>query len=100
MAERHEERRHARHALPGKVKLHWRTQDGHSFHEPAKCLNISRGGIRLSLNRAITVGSLVHLESPEFRIAGVAYVRNCISKGTGFVVGIEFAGGLQWTEPT
>lgn len=99
MAGKHEERRHTRHPLPGKVKVHWRTPDGHSFHEPAKCLDISRGGIRLALNRAVAVGTLVHLESPDFRIAGVAYVRNCVMKGTQYLAGIEFAGGLQWTEP-
>ena len=42
---------------------------------------------------------MVHVESPQFRIAGVAYVRHCVSKGARCVVGVEFGGGLQWTEP-
>ncbi|WP_321473289.1 PilZ domain-containing protein [uncultured Paludibaculum sp.] len=99
MAGKHEERRHTRHPLPGKVKVHWRTVDGHSFHAPAKCLNISRSGIRLEIERPIVVGTMVHVESPQFRIAGVAYVRHCVSKGARCVVGVEFGGGLQWTEP-
>ncbi|QOY85355.1 PilZ domain-containing protein [Paludibaculum fermentans] len=98
MAAKNEERRHVRHPLPGKVKVHWRTVEGHSFHSPAKCLNISRGGIRLELERAIPVGTLVNLECLQFRIAGVAHVRHCVAKGMGFVVGVEFGGGLQWTE--
>lgn len=93
------ERRHTRHPLPGKVKVHWRTLEGHSFHSPGKCVNISRSGIRLELDRAIPVDTMVHVESPHFRIAGVAYVRHCVAKGIRFVAGIEFAGGLEWTEP-
>ncbi|MGJ5815012.1 PilZ domain-containing protein [Paludibaculum fermentans] len=99
MATNNEERRHVRHPLPGKVKLHWRTAEGHSFHSPAKCLNISRGGLRLELERSIPIDTMVSIESPQFRIAGVAYVRHCVAKGIRFVVGIEFGGGLQWTEP-
>jgi len=94
-----EDRRHIRHPLPGKVKVHWRTPEGHSFHSPAKCVNISRSGLRLELDRAMPVGTMVHVESPNFRIAGVAYVRHCVPKGIRFVAGIEFAGGLQWAEP-
>lgn len=93
------ERRHSRFALPGKIKLHWRTAEGHSFHLPAKCVDISRSGLSLEIERAIPVGTMVQLESPDFRIAGVAYIRHCAPKAIRFVVGIEFAGGLQWNEP-
>ncbi len=97
MAAKNEERRHVRHPLPGKIKVHWRTAEGHSFNAPAKCVNISRGGLRLELDRAIAVDTLVNIESPEFRIAGVAHVRHCVPKGLRFVIGVEFGGGLQWT---
>ncbi|MGC4053021.1 MAG: PilZ domain-containing protein [Paludibaculum sp.] len=99
MTAKKDERRHQRHPVPGKVKVHWRTPEGHSFHSPARCVNISRSGIRLEVERAIPVDTMVHVESPQFRIAGVAYVRHCAAKGIRFLVGIEFGGGLEWTEP-
>jgi hypothetical protein len=91
-------RRHDRHELPGKVRLYWRTAEGQSFHLPAKCLDISQSGIRLELERPIEAGTLVQLESPVFRVAGVAMVKRCERVRLRHVVAIEFAGGLTWKQ--
>ena len=78
------------------MRLYWRTAEGQSFYLPAKCLDISQSGVRLDLERAIAVGTLVQLESPAFQVAGVAVVRRCEQVRMRYVVAIEFAGGLTW----
>jgi len=93
-----ENRRHERHPLPGKVRLNWKTSEGFSFSATARCLDISQSGIRLELERQIATGTLVNLESPDFRIAGVAAVRHCRPKGLRFILGLEFSGGLTFRQ--
>lgn len=89
-------RRYPRFARPGKVRLHWRDRGGCTFQINARCLDISRTGVKLEIARAIEPLTLVNLHSPEFRIAGVAVVRHCDRKGLGWVAGLQFAGGLEW----
>ena len=78
--------------------MYWRTAEGQSFHLPAKCMDISQSGVRLELERSIAVGTLVQLESPAFRVAGVAVVRRCDQVRLRYVLAIEFAGGLTWNQ--
>lgn len=89
-------RRFPRHLRPGKVRMHWKDAQGHSHQANAKCLDISRTGIRVSLEKPVEPMTLVNLQSPDFRIAGVAMVRHCTRKGLGFEAGLQFAGGLEW----
>lgn len=97
-SEKPQSRRHDRHQLPGKVRLYWRTAEGQSFYLPAKCLDISQSGVRLELERPIVAGTLVQLESPAFKVAGVAIVRRCEQVRLRYVLAIEFAGGLTWSQ--
>jgi|WetSurMetagenome_2_1015567.scaffolds.fasta_scaffold1204006_2 hypothetical protein len=86
----------ARQRIPGKLKVHWHTAEGHSFHKPAVCLDISATGAQLEIETGIAPSTVVQLESPHFKIVGVAVVRHCQNKGMKFRVGVEFSGGLKW----
>lgn len=89
-------RRYPRFARPGKVRVNWRDGSGCSFQANARCLDISRLGVKVELDRAIEPMTLVNVQSPDFRIAGVAMVRHCNRKGLNWVAGLQFAGGLEW----
>lgn len=89
-------RRHPRFARPGKVRVNWRDPSGFSHQVNGKCLDISRQGVRLELEKQIAPATMVNVQSPDFRIAGVAMVRHCARKGLGWVAGLQFAGGLEW----
>lgn len=94
-----DKRRHARHSVRGKIKLHWLTPNGNSVHTSGECINISKTGLRVKVERQVEAGLMVRIESAEFHITGLAHVRHCRAQGLGFVVGVEFTGGLTWTEP-
>jgi len=76
--------------------MNWREPDGNSFQVVAKCLDISKLGMRVELDKRIAAATVVNLQSMDFRIAGVAVVKHCRAKGLKFVAGLQFAGGLEW----
>ncbi len=94
-----ERRRRTRHSMPGRVKLHWRTPDGNSIHTSGECLDISSSGMLVKIDRRVEAGTLIRVESGQFRLAGVAHVRHCRAQGLQFIAGIEYAGGLTWNGP-
>lgn len=96
MTRRSERRRHPRQTHPGKVKVYWRTPEGHSFSLVSEVLDVSRSGLRVALSNKPLPGAMVQLESPDLRIAGVAYVRHVNASGLKWRVGLEFSGGLEW----
>lgn len=89
-------RRHRRHAIPGKVRIFWRDAYGHSFQAMGQVVDISRSGVRLRIDKPIAPMTTLNLQSPDFRIAGVAVARRCERRGLTYEVGIQFAGGLEW----
>ncbi len=91
-----EHRRHPRHPRSGKVRLHWLTPDGSSVQISGQCLDISKTGMRVKLERKVEPGLMVRVESPDFHLAGVAYARRCQLSGLRFIAAFEFVGGLTW----
>ena len=89
-------RRFPRYARPGKVKIPWRDHHGHSHQVTAKCVDISRTGMKVLLEKPVEPMTMVNVQSADFRIAGVAIIRHCARKGLGYVAGLQFAGGLEW----
>lgn len=100
MKDSSDNRRYPRVDQMGKIRLNWRDAEGKSYQANAKCLNISRTGLRVTLDRSVPPSTLVNLHSPDFRLAGVAMVRHCKPKGLAFEAGLQFAGGLEWIKKT
>jgi hypothetical protein len=94
-----EHRRRPRNPLTGKVKVYWKGDQGLSYQQISRCLDISPAGARLESNRPIPLRAMIRLESPDFHIAGLATVRHCNRRGMQYVVGVEFSGGLEWRGP-
>lgn len=93
-----EQRRHERQPLAGKVKLHWKTAEGLSYSATGKVLDVSKGGVRLKVDRRLEPDTLVHLESGDLRATGMVRVRHVKPAGLQWEVGLEFTGGLEWRQ--
>lgn len=89
-------RRFERFTVTGKIKLNWKTPDGHSFAATARCLDVSETGVLLESERPVPVGALINLESADLHVAGIAAVCHCRPKGLKYLLGLEFRGGLRF----
>ena len=81
----------------GKVRLHWSEPNGTTFGCVCRVINTSSGGLCVDIERGIAIGSIVHIESSDLKVAGVAVVRHCRPKGMGFRIGLRVGGGLPKT---
>jgi hypothetical protein len=91
--------RYDRRPIPGKVKLYWRPPEGGSQAVVGRARNISVQGMLVLVDRPVEVGTLVQLESSDFRLAGIAVVRHARRQALNWLVGLEFGGGLAWHDP-
>jgi hypothetical protein len=92
-------RRYHREFVAGKVRVNWMDSHGRSFGQLARCLDISRRGLKLEVDSRVDPGTLVNVESKDFKIAGIAEIRYCRPKGLKYVIGIQYQGGLEWRVP-
>ncbi|MBA3973622.1 MAG: hypothetical protein C0504_05295 [Candidatus Solibacter sp.] len=84
-----------REEIQGKVRIHWRDRSGATFGSLGRLLDISELGMGAELERRIEPGTVVHIESRDVHVAGVAVVRHCYQKGMGYRVGIQFNNRLN-----
>jgi hypothetical protein len=93
-----EKRRYPRHAGHDEVvRMAWtdarqRVQTMLSF-----CLDISQAGLQVELPEPLAAGTHVHVRDARHRVVGTACVRDCLSRGRRYRIGLEFCGGLRWT---
>jgi hypothetical protein len=68
-------------------------QDNHGQTKSlrARGLNLSKSGMRIESAEELTLGAPVSLQAERHNLNGKATVRNCARRGTGFVIGLEFA---------
>ena len=92
-------RRYPRLPKPGKIRVNWRDPNGFSYQVNARIVDICRLGARLELEKNIEPMTLVHVQSQDLHLAGVAVIRHCSRKGLAWVAGLQFAGGLEWFRP-
>jgi len=92
-------RRQARIELAVPVDLMWTDRQGHERFTTARAVDICESGIRLQVPEALPERSFVRLRADRIALAGTASVRTCIKKGTKFMVGLEFSGGMTWKRP-
>jgi len=61
-----------------------------------KCLDVSESGMRVEVSESIDRQTYVTVQSTPLALHGRASVRTCARKGTKYVLGLEFSGGLKW----
>ena len=58
-------------------------------------LDVSEGGLRLSVPEEIPAGTYVFIDDPTLGICANASVRYCKRSVMHYVVGVEFSGGFR-----
>ncbi len=60
------------------------------------CVDISRTGLRMLISDPIPVGTKVSFKSDCLALGGSGTVRFCKRQTGKYMIGLDFAGGLQW----
>jgi hypothetical protein len=81
------------------VDVMWTDRHGHERFATARSIDICEAGIRIQVPEALPERSYVRLRADRIALAGSASVRSCVKKGTKFMVGLEFSGGMKWKRP-
>ena len=92
-------RRQARVEIAVPVDMMWTDRQGHERFATARSVDVCESGIRLQVPEALPERSFVRLRADRIALAGTASVRTCTKKGTKFIVGLEFSGGMTWKRP-
>jgi|SRR5665213_3777487 len=96
MSREGELRRHARAEKSSPLQIVWQDRSGVDRFISGRSLDISPSGMRAEVPQAIEKQTYVTLQCAALGLQGAASVRTCTRKGTKFVLGLEFSGGLQW----
>ena len=78
------------------VELTWKDRMGQEKFAKARSLDVSETGIRVEMPEALEKQNYVTLRSNALSLHGTASVRSCVRKGTKYLIGLEFSGGLKW----
>jgi hypothetical protein len=89
-------RRHPRAPISGEVQLSWTDRMGEQKFIYAQILDVSESGMRVELREALAKQVYVSLRADQIGLQGSASVRSCVKKGSKYLVGLEFSGGLKW----
>jgi hypothetical protein len=92
-------RRQSRIEVAVPVDVMWTDRLGHERFATARSIDICESGIRLQVPEALPERSYVRLRADKIALVGSGSVRTCIKKGTKFLVGLEFSGGMKWKRP-
>ena len=96
MSHKGELRRHARAEKSSPVQIVWKDRMGADKYINGRTLDISTSGMRIEVSDPIDKQTYVTLQCVALGLHGTASVRTCNRKGTKFVLGLEFSGGLKW----
>jgi len=89
-------RRDARISADALVELTWKDRMGQEKFAKARSLDVSETGMRIEVPEALDKQAYVTIRSSALSLHGTASVRSCTRKGTKYLVGLEFSGGLKW----
>jgi hypothetical protein len=96
MSREGELRRHTRAERSSPVQIVWKDRAGVDKYINGRSLDVSPSGMRVEISEPIEKQTYVTLQCVALALHGTASVRTCARKGTKYVVGLEFSGGLQW----
>jgi hypothetical protein len=89
-------RRHARSIKSALVSVVWTDRLGGDKFVNGRTVDISEAGIRIEVSEPIDKQTYVTVQCSEVGLHGRASVRTCIRKGTKYLLGLEFSGGVHW----
>ena len=89
-------RRSERLTTEGLVEVTWKDRFGQEKFAKARSLDVSEKGMRIEMPEALERQNYVTIRSNALSLHGTASVRSCTRKGTKYLIGLEFSGGLKW----
>jgi hypothetical protein len=92
-------RRQVRIEIAVPVDVMWTDRQGHERFATARSIDVCESGIRILVPEPLPERSYVRLRADKIALAGSASVRTCLKKGTKYVAGLEFSGGMKWKRP-
>jgi hypothetical protein len=99
-----QQRKDQRHSSNSFFALSWQDPAGQTQSARARCVNVSKSGLRLESGERLDPGATVRLEGEHHGFCGRATVRYCVRHGESFAIGLEFGdetkhnGGLPLPE--
>jgi hypothetical protein len=97
MSREGELRRHARAEKSSPIQLVWQDRQGVDHFVRGRSVDVSPSGMRAEVSEPIDKQTYVNrCSAPFLGVQGTASVRSCTRKGTKYILGLEFSGGLQW----
>ena len=69
----------------------WQDHAGQTKSARARCVNLSKSGLRLESTEHLEPGAPVSLQGERDDLRGKATVRHCTRRGSSFVIGVEFS---------
>jgi hypothetical protein len=88
-------RRHPRIPYIGPIRLAWEGAAGEPCYVQAKCVDISKSGLRVEVSVSIPVRTPVLLSAEQIKLSGTARVKGAVRRGSKHVLGLELNGKLQ-----
>lgn len=88
-------RRHSRIPYNGPVRLSWEDQRGELNFAAGKCLDISKAGLQIEVPVSIPRGTYLTFRADRINVSGTASVRNVVSKGSKYILGLELNAPLR-----
>ncbi len=85
-----DKRREQRRFTNAMFAVSWEDGRGQTRSVRVRGLNVSRSGIRIESLEEMHTGVPVSLQAERHELSGQAVVRNCMKRGSGFLVGLEF----------
>ena len=100
MSEKKDLRRHSRISQATPVELSWTDRHGAPHSEKARCVDVSESGMRIEASISIDKGTYVTVRANSLSLHGSASVRSSARKGSKYVLGLHFTGGMKWSGKT
>ena len=88
MSEKRKEQRRFTNAM---LAITWEDARGQNRALRVRGLNVSKSGMRIESSEEMHTGAPVSLRAERHELAGRATVRNCMRRGSVFLVGLEFS---------
>jgi len=94
-AELHKRRRRAvRYPCSGAIRVAWTSN--FDRYVMGQCVDISRTGLRMLISDPIPTRTSVCFKVDCLAFGGSGTVRHCKKQKEKYMIGVDFAGGLQW----
>lgn len=78
------------------VQALWRDRSGSDNSVNGRVVDVSALGIRIRVPAPIEKGAYVTFNASKVPLQGTGSVKSCKQQGLGYMIGLEFTGGLRW----